>query len=154
MAVRCESQGWLTTVTRRACGRGLGNLRRFPDFAGCLSCYGLGRSAAAMPFLDETNTVVFFGNPGAAIIHASILQYAPVNTDVLPTFVLPHLAFSSCAVAHDPQRRGRTDRIASCSISWCRNSSWQVPALAERRNCTSIRWHGQVPVRVRRLVCI
>jgi hypothetical protein len=44
-------------------------------------------------YLDETNTGVFFRDPGAAIIHASILQYAPVNTDILPTFVLLHLSF-------------------------------------------------------------
>ena len=44
-------------------------------------------------FLDETNTGFFFRNPGEAIIHAVILQYAPVNTDILPTFVLLHLSF-------------------------------------------------------------
>jgi hypothetical protein len=44
-------------------------------------------------FLDETNTRFFFENPGAAIIHAVTLQYTPVNTDILPTFVLLHLAF-------------------------------------------------------------
>jgi hypothetical protein len=44
-------------------------------------------------YLDETNTRFFFGNPGVALIHAVILQYTPVNTDILPTFVLLHLAF-------------------------------------------------------------
>jgi hypothetical protein len=44
-------------------------------------------------YLDETNTRVFFSDPGTALIHALILQYAPVNTDILPTFVLLHLAF-------------------------------------------------------------
>ena len=44
-------------------------------------------------YLDVTNTRFFFGNPGAATIHAVILQYTPVNTDILPTFVLLHLAF-------------------------------------------------------------
>lgn len=44
-------------------------------------------------YLDETNTAVFFEHPGAAMIHASLLQYKPVNTDVLPTFVLLHLIF-------------------------------------------------------------
>jgi len=44
-------------------------------------------------YLDETNTGFFFRNPGAIIIHAAILQYAPVNTDILPTFVLLHLSF-------------------------------------------------------------
>jgi hypothetical protein len=44
-------------------------------------------------YLDETNTAFFFRNPGEAIIHAAILQYAPVNTDILATFVLLHVAF-------------------------------------------------------------
>lgn len=44
-------------------------------------------------YLDETNTRFFFENPGTALIHAVVLQYTPVNTDILPTFVLLHLAF-------------------------------------------------------------
>jgi hypothetical protein len=44
-------------------------------------------------YLDETNTGFFFRNPGAILVHALILQYAPVNTDILPTFVLLHLSF-------------------------------------------------------------
>lgn len=44
-------------------------------------------------YLDETNTGLFFRDPGVAIAHAGILQYAPVNTDILPTFVLLHLSF-------------------------------------------------------------
>jgi len=44
-------------------------------------------------YLDETNTGGFFRNPGAALVHALMLQYAPVNTDILPTFVLLHLSF-------------------------------------------------------------
>ncbi len=35
----------------------------------------------------------FSRDPGTALIHALVLQYAPVNTDILPTFVLLHLAF-------------------------------------------------------------
>jgi len=42
---------------------------------------------------DETNTGIFFANPGAALVHAIMLQYAPVNTDILLTFVLLHLSF-------------------------------------------------------------
>jgi hypothetical protein len=44
-------------------------------------------------YLDEMNTAVFFRNPGAAIFHAALMQYTPVNTDILPTFALLHLAF-------------------------------------------------------------
>lgn len=42
---------------------------------------------------DETNTRVWFENPGSTIWRAAILEYRPVNTDVLPTFVLFHLFF-------------------------------------------------------------
>jgi len=78
-------------------------------------------------FLDETNTVVFFGNPGAAIIHASILQYAPVNTDVLPTFVLPHLAFP--AVLWLMTRSAAVALTASLLLYlMVQEFSWQVPA--------------------------
>jgi len=44
-------------------------------------------------YLDETNTGFFFRDPGAVLVHAVVLQYAPVNTDILPTFVLLHLSF-------------------------------------------------------------
>ena len=44
-------------------------------------------------YLDETNMGFFFKDPGPALTHAAALQYAPVNTDILPTFVLLHLAF-------------------------------------------------------------
>jgi len=43
-------------------------------------------------YFDDTNTGIFFREPGATIVHAVVLQYAPVNTDILPTFVLLHLS--------------------------------------------------------------
>lgn len=42
---------------------------------------------------DETNTGVFFADPGTAVVHALLLQYMPVNTDALPPFVLLHAGF-------------------------------------------------------------
>src|SRR6202163_3592049 len=86
-----REQGWLTTVTRA--------LRRgweiYAAFLLLLIAYFaliwvVGGGSA---FLDETNTGFFFKNPGAAIVHAAVMQYAPVNTDILATFVLLHLAF-------------------------------------------------------------
>src|ERR1700716_576502 len=83
--------GWLATVTRA--------LRRgweiYIAFLLLLIAYlaliwGAGGGSR---YLDETNTAVFFGNPGGALVHAALMQYTPVNTDVLPTFVLLHLAF-------------------------------------------------------------
>jgi hypothetical protein len=45
-------------------------------------------------FADETNTRILLQQPGAALAHAMILQYRPVNTDVLPVFVLYHISFA------------------------------------------------------------
>ena len=83
-------QGWPTTITRA--------LRRgFEIYAAFLllliAYFALIWVAGESRYIDETNTGPFFGNPGTAIVHAVILQYTPVNTDILATFVLLHLAF-------------------------------------------------------------
>lgn len=44
--------------------------------------------------VDDANVKILFEQPGPALAHAAILQYRPVNTDVLPTFVLFHLLFA------------------------------------------------------------
>jgi hypothetical protein len=52
---------------------------------------------------DEANVRVVLQQPGAALAHAAILQYRPVNTDVLPPFVLFHLMFAPlfwCLLRH------------------------------------------------------
>ncbi len=43
---------------------------------------------------DDANVRIVLQQPGAALAHAMILQYRPVNTDVLPIFVLSHLLFA------------------------------------------------------------
>jgi hypothetical protein len=43
---------------------------------------------------DEANVKVLLQQPGTALAHAAILQYRPVNTDVLPNFVVFHLMFA------------------------------------------------------------
>src|ERR1700746_3675642 len=43
---------------------------------------------------DENNTRILLDQPGATLTRAAILQYRPVNTDVLPIFVLLHLSFA------------------------------------------------------------
>ncbi len=50
--------------------------------------------AGENPWADVTNTRVLLEQPGAALAHAVVLQYRPVNSDVLPTFVLFHLLFA------------------------------------------------------------
>jgi len=85
-----HEQGWRATVTRA--------LRRgweiYVAFLLLLIAYLVViQAAGGGAFLDETNTAVFFANPGTAMVRAVLMQYTPVNTDVLPTFVLLHLAF-------------------------------------------------------------
>jgi hypothetical protein len=86
-----REQGWPSTVTRA--------LRRsweiYAAFLLLLIAYLalIWAVGGDRRYLDETNTAAFIENPGAAIVRAAIMQYTPVNTDVLPTFVLLHLAF-------------------------------------------------------------
>jgi hypothetical protein len=86
-----RERGWPTTVTR-ALRRGV---EIYGAFLLLLIAYFdlIWAFGGGSRYLDETNTGFFFQNPGAAMIHATILQYTPVNTDILPTFVLLHLAF-------------------------------------------------------------
>ena len=87
-ARRCE--GW-TAVIRRT-------LRRSWDIyvafllltLGCVILVHLAGGRLA----DESNTRVLLDDPGATLARAAILQYRPVNTDVLPIFVLLHLLFA------------------------------------------------------------
>ena len=83
--------GWLATVTRalrRGCEIYVAFLLLFITYLALIWVAGGGSR-----YLDETNTAVFFGDPGAALVHAELMQYTPVNTDILPAFVLLHLAF-------------------------------------------------------------
>jgi hypothetical protein len=86
-----REQGW-PTIVARALRRGC---EIYAAFLLLLIAYFalVWVAGSGSRYLDETNTRFFFGNPGAAIIHAVALQYTPVNTDILPTFVLLHLAF-------------------------------------------------------------
>src|SRR6185369_7017575 len=79
-----REQGWLTIVTRA--------LRRaseiYAAFLLLLIAYFIVIQAVGggTGYLDETNTRVFFEDPGTALGQAASLRYAPVNTDILPTF--------------------------------------------------------------------
>jgi hypothetical protein len=44
-------------------------------------------------FADATHIGFLLDSPGAALTHAAILQYRPVNTDALPNFIVYHLLF-------------------------------------------------------------
>ena len=43
---------------------------------------------------DESNMRILLDDPGPTLARAAVLQYRPVNTDVLPVFVLLHLLFA------------------------------------------------------------
>jgi hypothetical protein len=86
-----QHEGWNGVISR--------TLRRGWDiyaafllltFACAIMVYLLGGEHLA----DESNTRILLEQPGATLAHAAILQYRPVNTDVLPIFVLLHLLFA------------------------------------------------------------
>ena len=83
-----RSQGWPAVIAR--------SLRRsfeiYVSFLLLVIIY-LGLAWSTGSYLDETNTRRFFDDPGTALLHLLALQYAPVNTDILPTFVILHLSF-------------------------------------------------------------
>jgi hypothetical protein len=59
-----------------------------------LACAIMVYLAGGGQLADESNTRILLEQPGATLAHAAILQYRPVNTDVLPLFVLYHLLFA------------------------------------------------------------
>jgi hypothetical protein len=88
-AWRCE--GWSGVINR--------TLRRSWDIYVAfllltLACAILVHLAGGGRLADESNTRILLDHPGATLAHAAILQYRPVNTDVLPIFVLLHLLFA------------------------------------------------------------
>jgi hypothetical protein len=86
-AWRCE--GWTGVISR--------TLRRAWDIYVAfllltLACVILVHLAGRLA--DESNTRILLDHPGATLARAAILQYRPVNTDVLAAFVLLHLLFA------------------------------------------------------------
>lgn len=59
-----------------------------------LACAILVYLAGSDQLADESNTRILLEHPGATLAHAAILQYRPVNTDVLPIFVIFHVLFA------------------------------------------------------------
>jgi len=59
-----------------------------------LACVVLVYLAGSDDLADASNTRILLDNPGATLAHAAILQYRPVNTDVLPVFVIFHVLFA------------------------------------------------------------
>jgi hypothetical protein len=88
-AWRCE--GW-TAVIRRTLRRSWDIYVAFLLLT--LACAILVHLAGGGRLADDSNTRILLDHPGATLAHAAILQYRPVNTDVLPIFVLLHLLFA------------------------------------------------------------
>jgi hypothetical protein len=88
-AWRCE--GW-TAVIRRTLRRGWDIYVAFLVLT--LACAILVHLAGGGRLADDSNIRILLDHPGASLAHAAILQYRPVNTDVLPIFVLLHLLFA------------------------------------------------------------
>jgi hypothetical protein len=88
-ARRCE--GW-SGVIRRSLRRGWDIYAAFLllTLACAIMVYLAGRDHLA----DESNTRVLLEHSGAALAHAAVLQYRPVNTDILPIFVVYHVLFA------------------------------------------------------------
>jgi hypothetical protein len=59
-----------------------------------LACAVVVHLAGGGPLADRSNTRILLDRPGVTLAHAAILQYRPVNTDILPLFVLYHLLFA------------------------------------------------------------
>jgi len=86
-----QREGWSGTIGR--------SLRRGWDIYAAfllltLACAVLVYLAGSDDLADESNTRVLLENPGPTLAHAAILQYRPVNTDVLPVFVMFHVLFA------------------------------------------------------------
>lgn len=83
-------RGWPTVIAR--------TLRRSWDIYAAflllvLACAVLVYAAGGGSLMDDpSNTRVLFEQPGPTLVHALLLQYRPVNSDVLPTFVIFHLS--------------------------------------------------------------
>jgi hypothetical protein len=86
---RCE--GWSAVISR--------SLWRSWDIYAAfllltLACAIMVYLAGRDHLADVSNTRILLEHPGATLAHAAILQYRPVNTDVLPIFVVYHLLFA------------------------------------------------------------
>lgn len=88
-AWRCE--GW-TAVIRRTLRRSWDIYVAFLLLT--LACAILVHLAGGGRIADESNTRILLDEPGATLARAAILQYRPVNTDVLAIFVILHLLFA------------------------------------------------------------
>ncbi|MBR0710880.1 OpgC family protein [Bradyrhizobium liaoningense] len=86
-----EREGWSGMIGRSLC-RGWDIYAAFLLLT--LACAILVYLAGSDDLADGSNTRVLLERPGATLAHAAILQYRPVNTDILPVFVIFHVLFA------------------------------------------------------------
>jgi hypothetical protein len=90
-AKACSRDGWSGVISRTL-------WRSWDIYAAFLlltvACAMMVYLAGTGRFADESNTRILLEYPGATFSYAAILQYRPVNTDVLPIFVVYHLLFA------------------------------------------------------------
>ncbi|MGJ4888071.1 OpgC domain-containing protein [Bradyrhizobium sp. HKCCYLRH3099] len=119
------TQGWATTVVRA--------LRRaweiYAAFLVLLLAYAalVWAVGGGTRFVDETNTGFFFREPGPTLLHVAMLQFAPVNTDILLTFAILHICFPIVLFA---MMSSATLTLALSFVVYMMVQlfSWQVPA--------------------------
>ena len=86
-----QREGWSGVISR--------SLRRGWDIYAAflvltLACAIMVYLAGRDHLADDSNTRILLEHPGATLAHAAILQYRPVNTDVLPVSVIYHVLFA------------------------------------------------------------
>nr|WP_041756922.1 OpgC domain-containing protein [Bradyrhizobium sp. ORS 278] len=120
-----EAQGWVTTAVRA--------LRRAWEIYAAFLVLLLAYAAlvwvigGGSRFVDETNTGFLFREPGPTLVHVALLQFAPVNTDILLTFAILHICFPVVLWLM------MTSATATLAVSFVlymmvQLFSWQVPA--------------------------
>ena len=120
-----RQRGWLTTIAR-ALQRGweiyVAYLLLLLTYLALVQLLGVNSE-----FLDDTNTRAFFANPGPAIVHIVFMQYMPVNTDIIPTFVLLHIGFPALLL---PLNRAPLVTLVGSILLYLatRQFSWNLPA--------------------------
>jgi hypothetical protein len=78
-------------------------------------------------FVDEFNVAGFLNNPGQWLYEGLILEFKPVNLDVLPLYVLLMLVFP--AVLWALLRRPTITMLASLALYFCaRYFGWNLPS--------------------------
>ena len=135
-AWRCE--GW-TGVIRRTLWRSWDIYVAFLLLT--LACAIVVHLAGGGRLADESNTRILLDHPGVTLAHAAILQYRPVNTDVLPLFVLYHLLFAPLLwlLLRAPNATLGASLLLYALVHVF---GWTVPAMAEQPLGSSIRWPG------------